>query len=135
MLQLNQAYISIMKFIAIDVALDNTKNNYKKNNVMKRFLQESEEMGDKIVFQQQNDVNCFNLVSKMVEGSNHNEFNLDATGFLLQVALLNQSCKNIGSFILKSFELITNSHITSGLGNKQYLLKSYFRPNDEPHFV
>ena len=39
-----------MKFIAIDVALDNTKNNYKKNNVMKRFLQESEEMGDKIVF-------------------------------------------------------------------------------------
>ena len=71
----------------------------------------------------------------MVEGSNHNEFNLDATGFLLQVALPNQSCKNIGSFILKSFELITNSHITSGLGNKQYLLKSYFRPNDEPHFV
>lgn len=102
---------------------------------MKRFLQESEEMGDKIVFQQQNDVNCFNLVTKMVEGSNHNEFNLDATGFLLQVALPNQSCKNIGSFILKSFELITNSHITSGLGNKQYLLKSYFRPNDEPHFV
>ena len=39
-----------MKFIAIDVALDNTKYNYKKNNVMKRFLQESEEMGDKIVF-------------------------------------------------------------------------------------
>ena len=31
--------------------------------------------------------------------------------------------------------LISNSHIIPGFGNKQYLVKSYSRPNDQPHFV
>ena len=129
-----KAYTSIMKFKASDVALDNTRR-ITKNNVMKRFQQESKEVGDQIVFQRQDDVNCFNLVNEMVEESDHNEFNLNATEFLLQEALPNQSCENIRSSILKSFELISNSHIIPGFGNNQYLLKSYSRPNDPPHFV
>ena len=40
-----KAYTSIMKFKASDVALDNTRR-ITKNNVMKRFQQESEEEGD-----------------------------------------------------------------------------------------
>ena len=60
-----KAYTSIIKFKASDVALDNTRR-ITKNNVMKRFQQESEEVGDQIVFQQQDDVNCFNLVNKVV---------------------------------------------------------------------
>ena len=89
-----KGYTSIMKFKASDVALDNTRR-ITKNNVMKRFQQESEEVRDQIVFQQQDDVNCFNLINKMVEESDHNEFNLNATEFLLQEALPNQSCENI----------------------------------------
>ena len=69
-----KAYRFIMKFKASDVALANTRR-MTKNNVMKRFKQESEEMGDQIVFQQQDDVNCFNYVNKMVEECDHNEFN------------------------------------------------------------
>ena len=129
-----KAYTSIMKFKASDVALDNTRR-ITKNNVMKRFQQESKEVGDQIVFQRQDDVNCFNLVNEMVEESDHNEFNLNATEFLLQEALPNQSCENIRSSILKSFELISNSHIIPGFGNNQYLVKSYSRLNDPPHFV
>ena len=60
-----KAYTSIIKFKASDVALDNTRR-ITKNNVMKRFQQESEEVGDQIVFQQQDDVNCFNLVNEVV---------------------------------------------------------------------
>ena len=52
-----------MKFKACDVALANTKR-IKKNNVMFHFQQ--------IVSQQQNDVNCFNFLNKIVEESNHN---------------------------------------------------------------
>ena len=44
-------------------------------------------MGDQIVFQQQNDVDCFDLVNDMVEESDHNKFNLNATECLLQEAL------------------------------------------------
>ena len=40
-----KAYTSIMKFKASDVALDNTRR-ITKNNVRKRFQQESEEEGD-----------------------------------------------------------------------------------------
>ena len=54
---------------------------------MKRFQQESEEVGNQVVFQQQDEVDCFNLVNEMVEKSGHNEFNLVATEFLLQEAL------------------------------------------------
>ena len=61
----------------------------------------------------------------MVEESDHNEFNLNATEFLLQKDLS----------LLKSFELISNSHIISGFINNQYLVKSYSRPNDPSHFV
>ena len=71
----------------------------------------------------------------MVEESDHNEFNLNATEFLLQEAFPNQSCENIRSSILKSFELISNSHIILGFGNNQYLVKSYSRPNGPSHFV
>ena len=102
---------------------------------MKRFQQESEELGDQIAFQQQDDVKCFSLVNKMVEESDHNEFNLRVTEFLLQDVLLNQSCEIIGSSILKSFECISNSHVILGFGNNQYLVKSYSRPNHQPHFV
>ena len=45
-------------------------------------------------FQQQDDVNCFNLVNKMVEDSDHDEFNLNATEFLLEEALPSQNCEN-----------------------------------------
>ena len=48
-------------------------------------------MGDQIVFQQQDEVNCFNLVNEMVEESDHNEFNLAVTEFSLQEALPNTS--------------------------------------------
>ena len=41
----------------------------------------------------------------------------------------------IRSFILKSFELISNGHIIPGFGNNQYLVKLYSRPNGPPHFV
>ena len=58
----------------------------------------------------------------MVEESDHKEFNLK---FLLQKDL----------FLLKNFELISNSHIISGFINSQYLVKSYSRPNDPSHFV
>ena len=34
---------------------------------MKRFQQESEEVGNQVVFQQQDEVDCFNLVNEMVE--------------------------------------------------------------------
>ena len=68
----------------------------------------------------------------MVEESDNNEFSLDATKFLLQEVLPSQSCENIRSFILKSFECISNSHIISGFGNNQYLVKLYSRPNDQP---
>ena len=54
-----KAYTTIMKFKASNVGLDNTRR-ITKNNVMKRFQQESEEVGDQIVFQQQDEVNCFN---------------------------------------------------------------------------
>ena len=87
-------------------------------------------MGDQIVFQQQHEVNYFNLANKMVE-----EFNLVATEFLLQEAQPNQSCENIRSSVWKSFELINNSHIIPGFGNNQYLVKSYSRTNDQPHFL
>ena len=40
-----KVYTSIMKFKASDVALDNTRG-ITKNKVMKRFQQESEEVGD-----------------------------------------------------------------------------------------
>ena len=127
MLQLN-IIVSIMKFKASDIAVDNTRRT-TKINVMKRFQPESEEVSDEIVFQQQDDVNCFNFVNELVEESDHNEFNLNATEFLLQERLPKRSCKNIRSSILKSFELISNSHII------QYLVKSYPRPNAPPHFV
>ena len=71
----------------------------------------------------------------MVEESDHHEFNLNATEFLLQEALPNRSCENIRSSILKSFELISNSHIIPGFGNYQFLVKLYSRINDPPHFV
>ena len=77
---------------------------------------------------------CFNLINEMVEESDHNEFNLNVTEFLLQEALPNRSCENIRLSILKSFESISNSHIIPGFGNNQYLVKSYSRPNDPPHF-
>ena len=48
--------------------------------------------------------------------------------YLIEVAI-------IPSSILKSFELINNSHIIQGFGNNQYLVKSYSRPNDPSHFV
>ena len=70
----------------------------------------------------------------MVEESDHNEFNLNVTEFLLQEALPNRSCENIRSSISKSFESISNSHIILGFGNNQYLVKSYSRPNEPPHF-
>ena len=54
-----KAYTTIMKFKASNVGLDNTRR-ITKNNVMKRFQQESEEVGYQIVFQQQDEVNCFN---------------------------------------------------------------------------
>ena len=54
---------------------------------MKRFQQESEEVGNEVVFQQQDEVDCFNLVNEMVEKKDHNDFNLVATEFLLQEAL------------------------------------------------
>ena len=54
-----KAYTAIMKFKASNVGLDNTRR-ITKNNVMKRFQQESEEVGYQIVFQQQDEVNCFN---------------------------------------------------------------------------
>ena len=92
-------------------------------------------MGDQIAFQKQDDVNCFNLVNEAVDESDHNEFNLSATEFLLQEALPIQSCENIRSSILKSFELVSNSHIITGFGNNQYLVKSYSRPNEPPYFV
>ena len=92
-------------------------------------------MGDQIVFQQQDEVNCFNLANKMVEENDHNEFNLVATEFLLQDALPSQSCENIQSSVLKSFELINNSHIIPCLGNNQYLVKSYSRTNHQSHFL
>ena len=119
-----KAYTSIMKFKAGDVALDNARR-LTKNNQMKRFQQESEEVGDQIVFQQQDDVNSFNLVNEMVEESDHNEFNLNATEFSSQEALPNQKCENIQLSILRSFELISNSHIIPGFGRNQYLVKSY----------
>ena len=80
-------------------------------------------MGDQIAFQKQDDVNCFNLVNEAVDESDHNEFNLSATEFLLKEALPIQSCENIRSSILKSFELVSNSHIITGFGNNQYLVK------------
>ena len=52
----------------------------------------------------------------MVEDSDHDEFNLNATEFLLEEALPNQNCEN--------------SDIIPGFENKQYLVKSYSRPND-----
>ena len=93
MLQLN-IIVSIMKFKASDIALDNTRR-ITKMIVMKRFQQESEEVSDQIVLQQQDDVSCFNFVNKLVEESDHNEFNLNATEFLLKETLPNRSCKNI----------------------------------------
>ena len=48
--------------------------------------------------------------------------------YLIEVAI-------IPSSILKSFELINNSHIIQGFGNNQYLVKSYSKPNDPSHFV
>ena len=54
-----KAYTTIMKFKASNVGVDNARR-ITKNNVMKRFQQESEEVGDQIVFQQQDEVNCFN---------------------------------------------------------------------------
>ena len=50
-----KADTSIMKFKASDVALDNTRR-ITINNVMKHFQQESEEVGDQIVFQPQDDI-------------------------------------------------------------------------------
>ena len=47
-----KAYTSIMKFKASDVALDKTKR-ITKSNAMIHFQQESKEMGDQLVFQQQ----------------------------------------------------------------------------------
>ena len=93
MLQLN-IILSIMKFKASDIALDNTRR-ITKMIVMKRFQQESEEVSDQIVLQQQDDVSCFNFVNKLVEESDHNEFNLNATEFLLKETLPNRSFKNI----------------------------------------
>ena len=66
----------------------------------------------------------------MVEDSDHDEFNLNATEFLLEEALPNQNCENTRSSILKSFEVTSNSDIIPGFENKQYLVKSYSRPND-----
>ena len=86
-----KAYTSIMKIKESDEALGN-RRRITKNSVMKHFQQESEEVGDQIVYQQQDDVNCFNLVNEMVDESDHNEFNLNATEFLLQQALPNRSC-------------------------------------------
>ena len=44
-----KAYTSIIKFKASDVGVDNTRR-ITKNNVMKRFQQESEEVGNQLVF-------------------------------------------------------------------------------------
>ena len=44
-----KAYTSINRNKASDIALDNTRR-IAKNNVMKRFQQESEEVGNQIVF-------------------------------------------------------------------------------------
>ena len=66
----------------------------------------------------------------MVEDSDHDVFNLNATEFLLEEALPNQNCENIRPSILKSFELTSNSDILPGFEKKQYLVKSYSRPND-----
>ena len=93
MLQLN-IIVSIMKFKASDIALDNTRR-ITKMIVMKRFQQESEEVSDQIVLQQQDDVSCFNFANELVEESDHNEFNLNTTEFLLKETLPNRSCKNI----------------------------------------
>ena len=71
----------------------------------------------------------------MAEESDHNEFNLVATEFLLQGDLPNQSCENMQSSVLKRLELISNSHIIPGFGNNQYIVKSYSKPNDQPHLV
>ena len=99
--------------------------------IMSRFQQELEEVGDRIVFSAaRRHVNCFNLVNKMVEDSDHDEFNLNATEFLLEEALPSQNCENTRSSILKSFELTSNSYIIPGFEKKQYLVKSYSRPND-----
>ena len=75
-----KTYTSIMKVRANNVALDNTRR-ITKNNVMKRFQQESDEAVDQVIFRQQDDVNCLNCL--IVEESDHNEFNLDAIEFLL----------------------------------------------------
>lgn len=60
---------------------------------MMRLQQELKEVGDQIVFQQQDEFGCFNLIKKkMIEESYYNKSNLDATKFLLQKAMPNQSC-------------------------------------------
>ena len=61
-----KVYTSILKFKVSDVELDNIRL-ITKNNVMKRFQQESKGVGDQIFFQTQDEVNCFNLVNKIIE--------------------------------------------------------------------
>ena len=62
----------------------------------------------------------------MVEDSDHDEFNLNATEFLLEEALPSQNCENTRSSILKSFELTSNSDIIPGFEKKAIPRKIVF---------
>ena len=62
-------------------------NDFAKPNVIAQCQEMkwrrgwSEEVDDQIVFQQQDEIICFNLASQMVEESDRNEFNLVANFF------------------------------------------------------